>query len=604
MIPASGAIIFDSQSPNFSGISPLSAAPRLSYDNAGGLNISSYTTGESFLDRFTVDGSYGRLFGVSDSVTGVVFSVNDAAGLPVIEVESNFTDKITMGTYGTNALVVNDNKIGIGNPAPTAKLDIAETWNSNITVTGASGTGSIATITFAAQSAAIVVGSTITVASINPSGYNGTFVVTASTTTSVSYANATTAAWVSGGAIQQLFTSVKLNVTDTASNAGSKLLDLQVGGVSKVNIQKDGMVNAFGFVTNNTNNGFVITNTIGMVTDGASPIFQTRNDGAYSFSAAYNLGTADVFLRRDTAATLAQRNAGNAQTFRVYNSTDATPATNFDRATFGWTSNVLRIGTEMGGSYTTARGIDFITNGTVRMAIAASGLVTIDTITISRGAGTNTNNVVIGNGGLASNSTGTNNSAFGFNALFSNGTGSGNSAFGLSALVNNGAGSGNSVIGSQALQNNTSGNYNSVIGNLSMISNTTGSNNSAIGINSGRFIADGITGNATGGNSLFLGAETKALAAGQTNQTVIGYNATGSGSDSTTINNTSTTLTKINGAAGHVLEVVGGLTIAPPASITPANNGQLSFQATSNTSVTLKLRGSDGVVRSVSLTLA
>jgi len=94
MIPASGAIIFDSQSPNFSGISPLSAAPRLSYDNAGGLNISSYTTGESFLDRFTVDGSYGRLFGVSDSVTGVVFSVNDAAGLPIVEVESNFTDKI------------------------------------------------------------------------------------------------------------------------------------------------------------------------------------------------------------------------------------------------------------------------------------------------------------------------------------------------------------------------------------------------------------------------------------------------------------------------------------------------------------------------------
>jgi hypothetical protein len=38
--------------------------------------------------------------------------------------------------------------------------------------------------------------------------------------------------------------------------------------------------------------------------------------------------------------------------------------------------------------------------------------------------------------------------------------------------------------------------------------------------------------------------------------------------------------------------------------VTPASNGDLVFETTSNTSVTLKLRGSDGVVRSASLTLA
>lgn len=42
----------------------------------------------------------------------------------------------------------------------------------------------------------------------------------------------------------------------------------------------------------------------------------------------------------------------------------------------------------------------------------------------------------------------------------------------------------------------------------------------------------------------------------------------------------------------------------PPASATPANNGDLVIQATSNTSLTFKLKGDDGVVRSGSVTLS
>lgn len=48
----------------------------------------------------------------------------------------------------------------------------------------------------------------------------------------------------------------------------------------------------------------------------------------------------------------------------------------------------------------------------------------------------------------------------------------------------------------------------------------------------------------------------------------------------------------------------GPLTFKPLVSATPVNNGDLTFQATSNTSLTIKFRGSDGVVRSASLTLA
>lgn len=48
----------------------------------------------------------------------------------------------------------------------------------------------------------------------------------------------------------------------------------------------------------------------------------------------------------------------------------------------------------------------------------------------------------------------------------------------------------------------------------------------------------------------------------------------------------------------------GGLALHPGSSITPAANGDLVIQATSNTSLTFKYKGSDGTVRSVSLTLA
>ena len=43
---------------------------------------------------------------------------------------------------------------------------------------------------------------------------------------------------------------------------------------------------------------------------------------------------------------------------------------------------------------------------------------------------------------------------------------------------------------------------------------------------------------------------------------------------------------------------------APGASVTPTANGQIEFQFTDNVTITLKGKGSDGVVRSVALTIA
>lgn len=68
------------------------------------------------------------------------------------------------------------------------------------TVTGASGTGTIVTVAISGPYT-FAVGSIVTVSSINPSAYNGNYVVSSSTSTSVSYYSSTTATYISGGTV-------------------------------------------------------------------------------------------------------------------------------------------------------------------------------------------------------------------------------------------------------------------------------------------------------------------------------------------------------------------------------------------------------------------
>jgi hypothetical protein len=89
---------------------------------------------------FTVDGTSGRLFSIDDSLSGSLFNVNTAAGLPVIEAFSDNT--IRIGQYGRKALFVSQSKVGIGKETDlNGILDIS----GSLTVTGsilARGSGS------------------------------------------------------------------------------------------------------------------------------------------------------------------------------------------------------------------------------------------------------------------------------------------------------------------------------------------------------------------------------------------------------------------------------------------------------------------------------
>jgi hypothetical protein len=165
---------------------------------------------------------------------------------------------------------------------------------------------------------------------------------------------------------------LKANVTDTASNAASLLMDLQVGGVSRFNVRKDGLV----FVRNelywqdasgSTNYGYF-----------SNGLLQVQNTGIFVWSATSNGGASgDLFLARDAAGTLAQRNSTNAQESRVYGSYTATD--NFQRMSI----KTLResSGALSGATYVTTIAIPAYANligVTTRVTTAVTGATTYD----------------------------------------------------------------------------------------------------------------------------------------------------------------------------------------------------------------------------------
>lgn len=70
-------------------------------------------------------GGSGSLFSITDVLSGSLMSVNDVSGLPILEVFSD--DKVVMGTYNQNTLVVTGSRVGIGVsiPTSTSKLHVS-----------------------------------------------------------------------------------------------------------------------------------------------------------------------------------------------------------------------------------------------------------------------------------------------------------------------------------------------------------------------------------------------------------------------------------------------------------------------------------------------
>lgn len=173
------------------------------------------------------------------------------------------------------------------------------------------------------------------------------------------------------------FTGLTGNITNTASDATSQIIDLKVGGTSMFKVRRDGLMIL-------ANDGIGIhkaaANTATFyVTGSTTPSMSLRANGpmlastyAYQWSSSNSTTfTPDLFLYRDSIGTLAQRNGTNAQEFRIYN-TDV--AANDERATLGFikNSNLFTIQTEA------------LAAGTVRDIALKGGNVIVDNrITVS-----------------------------------------------------------------------------------------------------------------------------------------------------------------------------------------------------------------------------
>ena len=143
-------------------------------------------------------------------------------------------------------------------------------------------------------------------------------------------------------------TAIKLNVTDTASGSASYLMDLQIGGSTKFRIGK-GSVHYIGgnFVNAGTALECYVSEATALSRTVSSRVvfFGQESSVGMAMSAGYGISWSsnaagsgdcfqnrDLFLLRDGAGILGQRNGTNAQTFRLYRT--FTNASNYERLGF------------------------------------------------------------------------------------------------------------------------------------------------------------------------------------------------------------------------------------------------------------------------------
>ncbi len=108
-------------------------------------------------------GTSGSLFSIADSLSGSLMSVNDVSGIPILEVFSD--DRVVMGTFNSNALVVTGSKVGIGTAVPSNQLQVA----GNVSASSYTSSISNAVGFFGTSSWAVTASFAVT-----PSGTSGT----------------------------------------------------------------------------------------------------------------------------------------------------------------------------------------------------------------------------------------------------------------------------------------------------------------------------------------------------------------------------------------------------------------------------------------------
>jgi hypothetical protein len=162
------------------------------------------------------------------------------------------------------------------------------------------------------------------------------------------------------------FRGINVAVTNTQSVTESYLYSAEVGGSLVFYVRRDGRVVGAANVYGSTGLESALLPT-GVAVGSASYLGLCSNTFA-------NDSGCDTRLFRDAAGVLAQRNAANAQTFRIYNTFTST--TNFERLNIiAQSAGSVIIGTEKGSAGGTARGMEFRTDNVARISIGSAGQI-------------------------------------------------------------------------------------------------------------------------------------------------------------------------------------------------------------------------------------
>ena len=196
--------------------------PRISL----GTSLSIATTNGSQIQLGSKTVQSGLTATLSANEIDTAFTVDTSTGILSFKVDYSIVQSATLFRTGT-MLVASASSPTIG------------------TVTGATGNGSVATLSFTSgSSVTFPIGSTITVTEIVPSGYNGTYIVgntPAPSTSSVSYSSTYANAYSSGGVITQFTPNYTDDYTENG-DLGIILSAVQVG--QNISIQYESIANA------------------------------------------------------------------------------------------------------------------------------------------------------------------------------------------------------------------------------------------------------------------------------------------------------------------------------------------------------------------------
>ena len=337
-------------------------------DQTGGSGGGGTPGGSDTQVQFNDDGAFGGSADLTWDDTGKVLEVGGD-----INLDDGGANTLTLQTVTPTAART------ISFPDATGTVALVAGSSGNLVVNQSGAYAGVANSSVDNATGNITLGSRF-ISSLNgaasapPGAFTGTWFTGGTATTTkpqllLEPAGTTSTAWSTSG------TGLGVNA---ASGFAGNLLDLQLNGSRVFSVDNNGIVIIQGrtLITSGGN-----TTTLYAGTPGAAQVqldtsgnIRLKSLAAFQFSSTNApAGLADLVLFRDAANTFAQRNATNAQTFRVYNT--FTSATNFERAKLQWDTNVLKVGTEKGADGGTARDMELQTDDTTRITLKANGAI-------------------------------------------------------------------------------------------------------------------------------------------------------------------------------------------------------------------------------------